>query len=168
MTTNTEYLLALGIVSVGFSAPAISTLASGSLLVVLDNLVIRVLLGIALLLAIMKSYLIGIAVFVAIGLLFIERNRSKVRKARDIFLEKHDAHSSPLMSVEEEGKPQTTVKVLDFEEADGRETTYLPGKNVGSDDFRRVPWSESLDDKRVLPTVPIGNKSAPLFANYLG
>ena len=78
-----------------------------------------------------------------------------------------EASDSPQMTVEQEGVPQNTVKVREFDEADGREAIFLPGKNTGNDEFNRVPWSEELNDKRALKTVPIGNKSAYLFKDFM-
>jgi hypothetical protein len=75
--------------------------------------------------------------------------------------------SQTQMTVEQEGVPQNTVKVREFDEADGREAVFLPGKNTGNDEFNRVSWSEELNDKRALKTVPIGNKSAPLFKDFM-
>jgi hypothetical protein len=163
MTTNRDYLISGGIFAIGFAAPVIPA----SVLLLLDNIVVRIAVVLALLFAITQGPLIGLATLVAIGLLFIERNRHKVIRARNKFERIMEASDSPQMTVEQEGVPQNTVKVREFDEADGREMIYLPGKNTGSDEFHRVPWSEELDDKRVLKTVPIGNKSAPLFKDFM-
>ena len=136
-------------------------------LLLLDNIVVRVLVVAALLYSITQGPLIGLATLVAIGLLFIERNRHKVSLARNKFEQIMEASDSPQMTVEQEGVPQNTVKVREFDEADGREAIFLPGKNTGNDEFNRVPWSEELNDKRALKTVPLGNKSAYLFKDFL-
>lgn len=163
MTTNRDYLIAGGIAAIGFASPVIPTMA----LLLLDNIVVRVLVVAALLYSITQGPLIGLATLVTVGLLFIERNRHKVFLARNKFERIMEASDSPQMTVEQEGVPQNTVKVREFDEADGREAIFLPGKNTGNDEFHRVPWSEELNDKRVLKTVPIGNKSAYLFKNLL-
>jgi hypothetical protein len=163
MTSNRDYLIAGGIAAIGFASPVIPTMA----LLLLDNIVVRVLVVAALLYSITQGPLIGLATLVAIGLLFIERNRHKVSLARNKFEQIMEASDSPQMTVEQEGVPQNTVKVREFDEADGREAIFLPGKNTGNDEFNRVPWSEELNDKRALKTVPIGNKSAYLFKDFL-
>lgn len=163
MTTNRDYLIAGGIAAIGFASPVIPTMA----LLLLDNIVVRVLVVFALLYAVSEGPLIGLATLVTVGLLFIERNRHKVALARNKFERIMEASDSPQMTVEQEGVPQNTVKVREFDEADGREAIFLPGKNTGNDEFNRVPWAEELNDKRVLKTVPIGNKSAPLFKDFM-
>jgi len=163
MTTNRDYLIAGGIAAIGFASPVIPAMV----LLLLDNIVIRVLVVTALLYSITQGPLIGLATLVAIGLLFIERNRHKVLNAKFKFEQIMEASDSPQMTVEQEGVPQNTVKVREFDEADGREAIFLPGKNTGNDEFQRVPWSEELNDKRVLQTVPIGNKSAYLFKDFM-
>ena len=163
MTTNKDYLIAGGIAAIGFASPVIPAMV----LLLLDNIVVRLLVVTALLYSITQGPLIGLATLVTIGLLFIERNRHKVLNAKFKFEKIMEASDSPQMTVEQEGVPQNTVKVREFDEADGRETIFLPGKNTGNDEFNRVPWSEELNDKRALKTVPIGNKSAPLFKDFM-
>jgi hypothetical protein len=163
MTSNRDYLIAGGIAAIGFASPVIPTMA----LLLLDNIVVRVLVVLALLYAVSEGPLIGLATLVTIGLLFIERNRHKVLNAKFKFEQIMEASDSPQMTVEQEGVPQNTVKVREFDEADGREAIFLPGKNTGNDEFNRVPWSEELNDKRALKTVPIGNKSAYLFKDFM-
>ena len=163
MTTNKDYLIAGGIAAIGFASPVIPA----RVLLLVDNIVVRILVVIALLYSITQGPLIGLATLVTIGLLFIERNRHKVFLAKTKFERIMEASDSPQMTVEQEGVPQNTVKVREFDEADGREAIFLPGKNTGNDEFKRVPWSEELNDKRVLQTVPIGNKSAYLFKDFM-
>jgi hypothetical protein len=163
MTSNRDYLIAGGIAAIGFASPVIPTMA----LLLLDNIIVRVLVVLALLYAVSEGPLIGLATLVTIGLLFIERNRHKVLNAKFKFEQIMEASDSPQMTVEQEGVPQNTVKVREFDEADGREAIFLPGKNTGNDEFNRVPWSEELNDKRALKTVPIGNKSAYLFKDFM-
>jgi hypothetical protein len=158
-----NYLIAGLIAAVGFSAPVIPQM----ILQLLDNILIRILVAAALLFSITQGSMIGIATLIAIGLLYMERNRQKVNGARDKFERIQEASDPAQMTVEEEAVPQNTVPVREFEEADGRNTTYLPGPRTGSDEFHRIFLSEELNDKRALPTVPIGNKSASLFTNYL-
>jgi hypothetical protein len=161
--TQKEYLIAGLIAFVGFAAPVIPSVLTQ----LLDNILIRILIVAAALYAITKGPMIGIATVIAISLLYMERNRQKVNGARQKFEKIQEATDPAQMTVEDEGIPQNTVPVREFEEPDAVNSTYLPGPRTGSDEFNRVFLSEDLNDKRILPTVPIGNKSAPLFANYL-
>ena len=158
-----EYLIAGLIAFVGFAAPIIPSL----FMQLLDNILIRIVVVLLATYAITQGPMIGIATIIAIGLLYMERNRQKVNGARRKFEQIQEASDPAQMTVEEEGVPQNTVPVRAFEEPDAINSTYLPGSRTGSDEFNRVFLSEDLTDKRILPTVPIGNKSAPLFKDYL-
>lgn len=161
--TQKEYLIAGLIAGIGFAAPVIPSI----FMQLLDNILIRIVIVLAVLYAITQGPMIGIATLIAIGLLYMERSRLKVNGARRKFEQIQEASDPPQMTVEEEGVPQNTVPVREFEEPDAINSTYLPGPRTGSDEFNRIYLSEELDDKRILPTVPIGNKSAPLFKDYL-
>ena len=152
-----------GLLVVAFAAPVIPAQA----LMLLDTLVVRILLVVGLIAATNQSPVVGIAALITIAMLYMERNRSKVIQARFKFEKLKEAKDPKEMTVEEEGVSQKTVPVIDFEEADGRKAIYLPGADTGKDDFQELAPAYSLNDKRALPTIPIGNKSAPLFRNYL-
>jgi hypothetical protein len=101
-------------------------------------------------------------------MLYMERNRSKVAEARDKFNRLQQASDPKQMTVEQESKPQDTVPVREFREAEDRESLYLPSRQTGNNEFQELDPEYSLNDKRALPTIPIGNKSAPLFKDYMG
>jgi hypothetical protein len=146
-----------------FAAPAIPT----GILWLLDTLVMRILLVIALIYAAYLSPLVGIAALIAICMLYMERNRNKVVQARHKFEQLQEANDPAEMTVAEESLAQDTVPVREFREAQAGQSIYLPGAQVGNNEFQELDPEYSLNDKRALPTIPIGNKSAPLFKDYL-
>jgi len=160
---QTDLLLMAALLAVGFAAPVLPS----PVLLLLDTLVLRIMLVIGLIVASHHSAIVGVAALIAICLLYMERNRSKVVDARTKFAKMQEAKDPAYMTVEEESKPQETVPVQEFLEADDRTAIYLPGAQVGKNDFQELAPEYSLNDKRALPTVPIGNKSAPLFRDYL-
>jgi hypothetical protein len=104
----------------------------------------------------------------AVAMLYMERNRAKVSAARTKFNEIQEASDPAEMTVEQEGESQETVPVREFRQARPSESIYLPGPKVGDDDFDAVLGAPDLNHKKVLPTVPLGEKSAYLFKDYLG
>lgn len=139
------------------------------LLQLLDSMIVNVLIVIGLLMAISYGPLTGTLALVLAGLLYMERNRYKVAGARVKFEKIMEAKKDKdaMATVEEAETPQDTVPVVEFDEPQSDDMSYLPLKATGSDHFERVPFSENVDDKAPNPTVPIGAKSAPLFKDYL-
>ena len=160
---QTDLILIGVLLAVAFAAPAVPAPILG----LLDTLVLRIVLVLGLIVASHNSPLVGIAALIAICMLYMERNHSKVVEARTKFNRLQQASDPAQMTVEEESKPQDTVPVREFREADDRESIYLPGRQTGDNEFQELAPEYSLNDKRALPTIPIGNKSAPLFKDYL-
>jgi hypothetical protein len=160
-----EYVIGTALVLVAVLAP----LSPWALLSLLDNLLVRVVLLVGLVAAVYHGYATGLLALVVIGLLYMERNRRKVNQARQRFdnLTAEDL-KKPQATVEEEAIPQDTVPVVEFDTPQDVEFGYLPQKKMGSDAFERVPFSENLDQKSPLPTVPIGAKSADIFNKFTG
>ena len=132
----------------------------------LDNLVVRIALVFGLLYAITQGALLGLLALLAVGSLYLERNRRKVHQARQKFAELPDPEAAERpATVEEESEPQDTVPVIAFEEPSGDVTTYLPKSGMGSNDFASV--APTLNEKDPLPTVPLGAKSASLFKPFV-
>jgi hypothetical protein len=154
-------LIALLIVT--FSAPVLPR----SILHLLDNVLVNIVLILIVLTAITYGSLLGIMALMAVAMLYMERNRTKVDAARTKFSEMQDASDPTEMTVEQEGESQKNVTVREFVKARASEAIYLPGPKVGDDDFEAVLGAPDLNDKKPLPTVPLGEKSAPLFKNYL-
>ena len=160
-----EYVIGTALVLVAVLTP----LSPWALLSLLDNLLVRAVLLVGLVAAVYHGYATGLLALMVIGLLYMERNRRKVDQARKRFdnLTAEDVKRSQA-TVEEEGTPQDNVPVVEFDTPQDVEFGYLPPKKMGSDAFERVPFSEDLDDKGPLPTVPIGAISAPLFNKFVG
>ena len=160
---QTDLILIGVLLVIAFAAPVLPAPVLG----LLDTLVLRIVIVIGLIVAVHHSPLVGIAALIAICMLYMERNHSKVVDARTKFNQLQQASDPVQMTVEQESKPQDTVPVREFREADDRESIYLPGRQTGSNEFQELAPEYSLNDKRALPTIPIGNKSAPLFKDYL-
>ena len=160
-----EYVIGTALVLVAVLTP----LSPWALLSLLDNLLVRVVLLVGLVAAVYHGYATGLLALMVIGLLYMERNRRKVDQARKRFdnLTAEDVKRTQA-TVEEEATPQDNVSVVEFDTPQDVEFGYLPPKKMGSDAFERVPFSEDLDDKGPLPTVPIGAISAPLFNKFVG
>jgi len=154
----------IALLIVAFASPVIPA----SVLRLLDNIVVNIVIVVGLLFAITQGPLIGIIAMMAIAMLYMERNRTKVAAARFKFNEIQEASDPAQMTVEQEGQPQETVAVREFKQAGPSEAIYLPGKNVGDDDFEAVLDSPNLNHKKVLKPVPNGAASAPDYRNYLG
>jgi hypothetical protein len=154
----------IGLLIVAFGAPALPK----PVLLLLDNVVVNIVLVLGILFAITHGPVLGIMALMAVAMLYMERNRTKVAAARTKFNEIQEASDPAQMTVEQEGIPQDTVDVREFAKARPSESIYLPGPKVGDDDFDAVLGAPDLNQKHVQPTVPLGEKSAPLFKNYLG
>jgi hypothetical protein len=155
-------LVALLIVS--FSAPVLPK----PILQLLDNVLVNIVLILIVLVAITQGSLLGIMALMAVAMLYMERNRTKVAAARNKFSEIQEASDPAQMTVEQEGQPQDTVTVREFARARASEAIYLPGPKVGDDDFEAVLGAPELNHKKVLTPVPNGAASAPDYRNYLG
>ena len=148
---------------VTFAAPVLPA----PILHLLDNVLVNIVLILGILFAVTQGPVIGIIALMAVAMLYMERNRTKVERARSKFSEIQEASDPAQMTVAQEGQPQDTVYVREFARARASEAIYLPGPKVGDDDFEAVLGAPDLNHKKVQPTVPLGEKSAPLFKNYL-
>jgi hypothetical protein len=163
MINSNEYVPVGVLVIAAFATPIVPW----TILKLLDYMLVNVFVVVALLIAISYGPATGIMALILAAMLYMERNRQKVVYARMKFTKIMEAKKDNQATVEEEGKPQETVPVVEFDEPEDDNMIYLPGKGTGSDKFQRVPFSENLNDKEPLPTVPIGAKSAPIFKDYL-
>ena len=147
-----------------FAAPALPR----PILQLLDNIIVNIVLILGVLFAVTQGPLLGIMALMVVAMLYMERNRAKINAARTKFNEIQEASDPAQMTVEQEGESQQTVAVREFRRARESESIYLPGPKVGDDDFDAVLGAPDLNHKTPLPTVPLGEKSAYLFKNYLG
>ena len=158
-----EVYTLIGLLIVTFAAPVLP----GAILKLLDNIIVNIVLILGVLFAITQGPLLGIMALMATAMLYMERNRIKINAARTKFNEIQEASDPAEMTVEQEGESQETVPVREFRKARESESIYLPGPKVGDDDFDAVLGAPDLNHKTPLPTVPLGEKSAYLFKNYL-
>lgn len=159
-----EYIPIAVLVAITCLAPMIPW----TVLRLLDTLVVRIALVIGLVAAVYHGYATGLVALIAVAALYMERNRHKVNYARKRFDDLKDKdNKEEHATVEEEATPQETVPVRDFDVPDGKIATYEPKKTMGTDAFERIPFSENLNSKMPLPTVPIGAKSAGIYAPYV-
>jgi len=120
-----------------------------NLLLVLDNIVIRVAIVVLLLYLISISPTVGIFGLVMIGVLYLERNRRKVDIANAKF-DEMDAKERPA-TVEESSLPQKTVPVNDFDTPVPKESEFLPELSEDASMFE--PVAPSINQKAVLASV---------------
>lgn len=128
------------------------------LLLLLDNIVIRILIVLLLLYLINLGPTAGILGLMAIAVMYLERNKRKVLVAAKK-LDSMDWGESRPATVEEESKPQTTVPVNKFDTPEDEEFDYMPHDTCDSDNFE--PVAPSINEKAVLSTIYPLNKSGP-------
>jgi hypothetical protein len=134
-----------------FIVLVIITLASHfvptNILLVLDHIVVRVAIVLLLLYLINIGPTIGIFGLVAIGVLYLERNRRKISVANSKF-DQMEAKERPA-TVEEEAIPQKTVPVHEFDTPIPTESDFIPHH---IDDMFE-PVAPSINQKEVLAGV---------------
>jgi len=135
------------------------------LLILLDNIVVRLAMVTFLLYCIQLGPTVGIFGLITIASLYLERNRRKVGLA----LEKLDAMEvphSPQATVEEASTPQKTVPVREFDTPSPVESTYVP-EDDGSD-MNYEPVAPSINQKAVMSTIyPLSSNSSGSGAQHL-
>jgi hypothetical protein len=142
---QTEFIYFVVLILVILAAPFVPT----SLLLFLDNLVVRIAVVILLLFMMNQGPTVGLFCFMTIALLFLERNRRKVEDA----LRKLDAMEPPRMpqaTVEEASRPQQTVPVPEFDAPEQDEMPFLPQEDALSE-FE--PVAPSMNQKAVLSSI---------------
>lgn len=152
--TELTYFIALSLLILFSSA-----LPTG-LLLLLDNVIVRLLVVLALLFLISVGPTAGIFGFVAIAILYLERNRRKVAVA----LQKVDKMDNrpQQTTVEEASQPQKTVPVNAFDTPQDEESVYMP-KDIDEcmDITNFEPVAPTINEKAVLATVYPLQKDAP-------
>jgi hypothetical protein len=126
------------------------------LLLLLDNVIVRILIVMALLYLISLGPTAGILGFMAVAVLYLERNRRKVSVAITK-LNKMDWNRPEQATVEEASQPQKTVPVNDFDKPQEEEFDYMPHDTCDTDNFE--PIAPTINEKAVLSTIYPLNKS---------
>ena len=129
------------------------------LLLLLDNIIVRIALLCFLLYVIRVGSTATIIVFMTIAILYLERNRRKVANA----LKKLDAMEVPkYATVEEAYKKTAPVDVPAFDVATPEEIEFLPHDTHVLDSFE--PVDVSINQKAVLSTIyPLAERTDELY-----
>jgi hypothetical protein len=131
----------------------LSQLIPPSILLLCDNIFIRIIMVLFLLYLSNVGPTVAIFGLVAIAIIYLERNRYKVietAKSIDIM----DTTSRPA-TIKEASIPQTTISVTPFDKPDSKDTDFIPEdiNNDGSED-NTAPYSESsINTKTVLSSI---------------
>lgn len=133
------------------------------ILILLDSVVIRVGVVLALLYAIYRGPVIGLLTLFAVGLLYLERNRRKVIVAQKKLNEMDTAMAGSPMTTAEEAIPQKTVPVVPFDEPSGIDVYYVPTKDNEPEFFEMPRGSVSINEKSVMDVVPNGEKASDIY-----
>lgn len=128
------------------------------LLLLLDNIVIRVAIVLGLLYLITIGPTAGIFGLMAVAIMYLERNKRKVSIAAKK-LDAMDWERPTQATVEEASKPQTTVPVNEFDKPQEEESYYIPSDSCDTDNFE--PVAPTINEKAVLATIYPLNKGAP-------
>jgi hypothetical protein len=128
-------------------------------LLVLDNLIVRVVIVIGLLFLISIGPTAGIIGLMAIAVMYLERNRHKVVVAAKKLDDMDFINQPKQATVEEASKPQTTVPVNEFDKPAKTEADFFSHEGCDSGDFEAV--APTINEKEVLSTVYPLHKTGP-------
>ena len=119
-----------------------------SVLLFTDYLVVRIALLAFLVQSAYVSPMTGIASFILIAFLFIERNKAKMSHFEKI-MSQSTMDSPAIQSIE---TPETAPEQPRFEVPLVQSHSFMPQEDSGDDSF--APVAESLNEKQPLPTEP--------------
>jgi hypothetical protein len=119
-------------------------------LLLLDTIIVRVLIVVMLLYLITIGPTAGIFGFIAVAIMYLERNRRKVSLAIEK-LDAMDVYQRKEATVKEAAQPQRTVPVKAFDEPDAEETEFVPDNSHSSHEFE--PVAPSINQKAVLSSI---------------
>ena len=127
-----------------------------ALLLLLDNFIIRILIVLLLLYLIGLGPTAGTLGFMAVAVMYLERNKRKVVVATKK-LDLMDWSRPEQATVEEASKPQTSVPVNKFNNPDEEEFDFIPNDTCDTDNFE--PVAPTINEKAVLSTIYPLNKN---------
>jgi hypothetical protein len=130
-----------------------------SVLLLLDNIVIRIAAILVLLYLVNIGPTVGIMGLMAFALLYLERNRRKVKLAAKK-LDEMDVRQSRPATVQEASQPQKTVPVKPFDKPDHTETSNIPEDNT-CDITNFEPVAPTINEKEVLASIYPLERGAP-------
>jgi hypothetical protein len=123
-----------------------------------DNMLVRILIVAVLLYLISIGPTVGIIGLVAIALIYLERNRRKVKVAAEK-LDAMDYNLPAQATVQEASEPQKTVPVKEFDKPAETEVDFFAHEGCDSGDFEAV--APTINEKEVLYTIYPLHKSGP-------
>ena len=129
-----------------------------SLLLLLDNFVVRIGIVLLLLYLISLGPTAGILGLVTVAIMYLERNRRKVVVAAKK-LDLIDVNGPKQATVEEASKPQQTVPVNEFDKPQDIESDFMPTETCDSGNFE--PVAPTINQKAVLSTIYPLNRNGP-------
>jgi hypothetical protein len=128
------------------------------LLLLLDNVIVRIGVVLALLYLITLGPTAGIFGLMAIAVIYLERNKRKVVVAAKK-IDEMDWDRPKQATVEEASKPQTTVPVNEFDKPNPEESDFFPDETCDSGNFE--PVAPTINEKAVSATIYPLNKTGP-------
>lgn len=136
------------------------------LLLTFDHVIIRVGMVLLLLYLISVGPTAGIFGLIAIGVLYLERNRRKIENAVKK-LDAMDIHLPNQATVQQASEPQKTVPVREFDTPDEEEYNFLP-KDDTCDITNFEPVAPSINQKAVLSSIyPLSQNESGSASNEL-
>lgn len=130
-----------------------------SLLFVIDGLLFRILTAVFLLYVVSMGPIVTVFGFTAVALLYMERNRRKIKKGLTQW-EEMDVTQKQLATVKEAHTPQTTVHVAPFDTPDEQEIEYAPMEDP-LDISMFEPVAPSLNEKVVMASAyPVSHQAS--------
>lgn len=130
-----------------------------TLLLLLDNIVVRIAAILLLLYLVNIGPTVGIMGLMAFALLYLERNRRKVKIAAKK-LDEMDFYQSRPATVQEASEPQKTVPVNEFDKPVHTETPNMPEDNT-CDITNFEPVAPTINQKEVLASIYPLERGAP-------
>jgi hypothetical protein len=137
-----ETTILLGLILVFFLIPYLPK----ELLLLLDNIFVRIAVIVGLLALVHISPLASVAGFLVVALLFIERNKAKIKSVRRVM----EQVMEPSPAIEEIVSSPTAPPQPEFEVPVKNEMDFFPKEESGDNTF--TPVAESQDTKQPLPT----------------
>jgi hypothetical protein len=117
-----------------------------SVLILTDNIFVRLILLVSLISAAYVSPIVAVATFVLIALLFVERNKAKMTHLKSA-MEQSTPESEAIADIV---TPETAPAQPEFDTPTVRSHAYMPQNDSGDNSF--APVAESMNQKQPLPT----------------
>jgi hypothetical protein len=133
-----------------------------SVLILTDNILVRVALLAVLVQSAYINPLTGIASFIVLAFLFIERNRIKLRHFETV-MSQSTMDSPAIQSIE---TPETAPEQPRFDTPIVESHPFMPQDDSGDDTF--APVAESINAKQPLPTEPSQDGSQKAIDQLFG